>query len=74
LVLVSAGFDAHAQDPIGSLGLEVEDFAVLSRQALDVARTHARGRLVSCLEGGYNVDRLAESVQAHLEELLAAKS
>lgn len=73
LVLLSAGFDAHAKDPIGSLGLEVEDFVTLSRLVLDVARTHAKGRLVSCLEGGYNLEVLAESVQAHLEELLAAK-
>jgi acetoin utilization deacetylase AcuC-like enzyme len=72
LVLVSAGFDAHAEDPIGSLGLEVEDFQTLTREVLAVARTHAGGRLVSCLEGGYNLERLAESVQAHLEELLAA--
>jgi acetoin utilization deacetylase AcuC-like enzyme len=70
LVLVSAGFDAHAKDPIGSLGLEAEDFGTLTRQVLDVARTHALGRLVSCLEGGYNLDALAESVQVHLEELL----
>lgn len=74
LLLVSAGFDAHARDPIGSLGLEVEDFVWLTRQVLDVAKTHCGGRLVSCLEGGYNLDVLAESVQAHLEELLAAKS
>jgi acetoin utilization deacetylase AcuC-like enzyme len=70
LVLVSAGFDAHAKDPIGSLGLEVEDFVTLSKQVLDVAKTHAKGRLVSCLEGGYNLEVLAEAVQAHLEELL----
>jgi acetoin utilization deacetylase AcuC-like enzyme len=70
LVLVSAGFDAHAKDPIGSLGLEVEDFVTLTKHVLDVAKTHAKGRLVSCLEGGYNVDMLAESVQAHLEELM----
>ena len=74
LVLVSAGFDAHALDPIGSLGLEVEDFAWLTRQVLDVARTHAGGRLVSCLEGGYNLGVLAESVQVHLEELLTAQA
>jgi acetoin utilization deacetylase AcuC-like enzyme len=73
LVLVSAGFDAHTLDPIGSLGLEVEDFAVLTRQVLDVAKTHAGGRLVSCLEGGYHLEALAESVQAHLEELLSTK-
>jgi acetoin utilization deacetylase AcuC-like enzyme len=70
LVLVSAGFDAHARDPIGSLGLEAEDFQELTRQVLDVARTHAHGRLVSCLEGGYHLEALAESVQAHLEEML----
>jgi acetoin utilization deacetylase AcuC-like enzyme len=73
LVLVSAGFDAHARDPIGSLGLETEDFTALTRAVLDVAKTHARGRLVSCLEGGYNLEALAESVQTHLEELLAFK-
>jgi acetoin utilization deacetylase AcuC-like enzyme len=74
LILVSAGFDAHALDPIGSLGLEVEDFAWLTRQVRDAARTHCGGRLVSCLEGGYNLEVLAESVQAHLEELLATQS
>jgi acetoin utilization deacetylase AcuC-like enzyme len=71
LVLVSAGFDAHARDPVGSLGLEAEDFATLTRQVVEVARAHAGGRLVSCLEGGYDLDALAESVQAHLEVLLA---
>jgi len=74
LVLVSAGFDAHALDPIGSLGLEVEDFVWLTQQVLDVAKTHCGGRLASCLEGGYNLDVLAESVQAHLEELIAANA
>jgi len=72
LVLVSAGFDAHADDPIGSLGLETEDFTTLSREVLDVARTHCKGRLVSCLEGGYNLEVLAEAVQAHLETLRRA--
>jgi acetoin utilization deacetylase AcuC-like enzyme len=70
LVLVSAGFDAHAKDPIGSLDLEVEDFAILTREVLEVAKTHAQGRLVSCLEGGYHLEALAESVEAHLKGLL----
>ncbi len=74
LVLLSAGFDAHVNDPIGSLGLEVEDFVTLSKQLLEVARTHCKSRLVSCLEGGYNLQALAESVEAHAEQLLAAKT
>ena len=70
LVLISAGFDAHALDPIGSLGLETEDFHTLTRNVLDVARAHAGGRVVSCLEGGYDLEALAESVEAHLTRLL----
>jgi acetoin utilization deacetylase AcuC-like enzyme len=71
LVLISAGFDAHRDDPIGSLELEVEDFAQLTKIVLATANEHASGRLVSILEGGYNPARLAESVEAHLLELLA---
>jgi len=71
LVILSAGFDAHRRDPIGSLGLETEDFTDMTRIVLAVADTHAKGRLVSCLEGGYNLEALAECVQAHLEELVA---
>jgi acetoin utilization deacetylase AcuC-like enzyme len=71
LVLVSAGFDAHGRDPIGSLGLDSEDFATLTRHVVQVAQVHSQGRLVSCLEGGYDLEALAESVEAHLGELLA---
>jgi acetoin utilization deacetylase AcuC-like enzyme len=70
LILLSAGFDAHARDPIGSLGLEVEDFAMMTELVRDVAKVHCQGRLVSLLEGGYHLEALAESVQAHLEGLL----
>jgi acetoin utilization deacetylase AcuC-like enzyme len=69
LIFLSAGFDAHARDPIGSLGLEVEDFATMTALVRDVARVHCQGRLVSLLEGGYHLDALAESVQVHLEGL-----
>ncbi|MBI1902453.1 MAG: histone deacetylase [Planctomycetia bacterium] len=72
LVLVSAGFDAHRQDPIGSLGLESEDFATLTNLVLAVAKTHAEGRVVSVLEGGYNPEMLAESVELHVRGLLGA--
>jgi acetoin utilization deacetylase AcuC-like enzyme len=70
LVLVSAGFDAHVLDPVGSLGLEAEDFRVMTRQILGVAREHSKGKLVCFLEGGYHLGALAESVQIHLEELI----
>ena len=69
LVIISAGFDAHREDPVGSLGLETEDFAALTKLVQDVAATHADGRIVSLLEGGYNVERLAECVELHLQTL-----
>jgi acetoin utilization deacetylase AcuC-like enzyme len=71
LVLVSAGFDSHRDDPIGSLGLEIEDFEPLTNTVLDIARTHAGGRVVSVLEGGYNPGILAGCVETHLRALLA---
>ena len=71
LVLISAGFDSHHADPVGSLGLEIEDFEILSQAVLDVANTHAAGRVVSILEGGYNAGILAGCVEVHLTELLA---
>ena len=70
LVLVSAGFDAHREDPVGSLGWETEDFASLTQTVLDIAAAHSGGRLVSVLEGGYNPPVLAECVATHLGELL----
>jgi acetoin utilization deacetylase AcuC-like enzyme len=70
LVLISAGFDAHAADPVGSLSLESEDFADLTSFVLDVANTHCGGKIVSLLEGGYNPAMLAESVEVHLKGLM----
>ena len=69
-MLISAGFDAHREDPIGSLELETEDFARLTRTVLGVAGEYAGGRVASFLEGGYNPSRLAESVELHVSELL----
>jgi acetoin utilization deacetylase AcuC-like enzyme len=69
LVIISAGFDAHAEDPVGDLGLEIEDFEILTREIVSVAEAHAGGRIVSLLEGGYNVPILAGSVVAHLGAL-----
>jgi acetoin utilization deacetylase AcuC-like enzyme len=69
LLLLSSGFDAHAEDPVGDLGLDVEDFVEITRLVMRVADTHCRGRIVSVLEGGYNVPILAGCVTAHIEAL-----
>lgn len=71
LVILSTGFDAHRDDPVGSLGLETEDFGQLTAIVLDVAQAYAGGKLVSVLEGGYNTGILAGCVALHLEGLLA---
>jgi acetoin utilization deacetylase AcuC-like enzyme len=70
IVLISAGFDAHRADPIGSLGLESEDFGDLTKLVVDCADQFCGGKIVSLLEGGYNLHALAESVQAHIEALV----
>lgn len=70
LILVSAGFDAHRDDPVGSLGLETEDFVSLTQVVLDIADQHCAGRVVSVLEGGYNTGILAGCVELHLAEML----
>ncbi len=70
LIFVSAGFDAHRLDPVGNLGLETEDFVSLTRLVLDVAETHAGGRVVSVLEGGYDPEVVAECVEIHLAEMM----
>ncbi|MBS0267274.1 MAG: histone deacetylase [Planctomycetes bacterium] len=70
LILISAGFDAHAADPIGSLRLETEDFEPLTKLVRQVADQYCQGRIVSLLEGGYNVEALAESVACHMEHLV----
>ncbi|TWU45715.1 Histone deacetylase-like amidohydrolase [Novipirellula aureliae] len=70
LVLVSAGFDSHRLDPVGSLGLESEDFATITDEVIRIAQKYAEGRVVSVLEGGYNPLVLAECVGQHVEELV----
>jgi acetoin utilization deacetylase AcuC-like enzyme len=73
LVMISAGFDAHRLDPIGSLELESGDFEELTRVVRQVAAVHSQGRIVSVLEGGYHPQALAESIEAHLHELNVTK-
>ncbi len=69
MLFVSAGFDAHREDDLGQLGLVEQDYAWLTQRIKDVARRHAKGRIVSCLEGGYHLSALARSVEAHLRVL-----
>ncbi|WP_431111812.1 histone deacetylase family protein [Variovorax paradoxus] len=69
MIFVSAGFDAHREDDLGQLGLTENDFAWITSRIQDVAKRHSRGRIVSMLEGGYNLDALARSVEAHIRVL-----
>jgi acetoin utilization deacetylase AcuC-like enzyme len=69
MIFISAGFDAHRDDDLGQMGLVEQDFAWITERIKTVADRHAQGRIVSCLEGGYNLDALARSVEAHLRVL-----
>lgn len=70
LLIVSAGFDAHRRDPLAQLNVETADFAWLTDELLAIADRHAEGRIVSALEGGYDLEALAESVVAHVQALM----
>ena len=72
LIMVSAGFDAHRRDPLAMLELTEDDFGWVTRELVTLAQRHARGRLVSVLEGGYDLTALANSSLAHLNALRAA--
>jgi acetoin utilization deacetylase AcuC-like enzyme len=74
LLLISAGFDAHRDDPLAQIELVEPDFAWATAKLVEVADKHAGGRVVSTLEGGYNLDALAKSSAAHVEVLLEASS
>ena len=69
LILISAGFDAHREDDMGQLGLVEQDYIWITERLRDIARRHCQGRIVSCLEGGYNLSALARSVEAHVRVL-----
>ncbi len=69
MIFISAGFDAHRDDDMGQLGMTEADFAWITRAVKDIAKRHAQGRIVSCLEGGYVMDALARSVEAHVRVL-----
>jgi acetoin utilization deacetylase AcuC-like enzyme len=71
-VIISAGFDAHRDDPLAQLMLVEGDYAWATERLVEVAKKHARGRIVSSLEGGYDLDALAASAAAHVAALMAA--
>ncbi len=73
MILISAGFDAHHDDPLGGLNWKTEDYAWLTQEVLQIAYNHAQGRLVSTLEGGYDLDALGASAAAHIQALLTAQ-
>ena len=74
LLLVSAGFDAHKDDPLASTMLNENDYQWLTQHLLDIAETYCEGRFISVLEGGYNLEVLGQSVAVHLECLLQQRS
>jgi len=70
MIFISAGFDAHREDDMGGLGLVEADYVWITEKIMDVARRHAQGRIVSCLEGGYHLSALGRSVAAHVKTLV----
>ena len=66
IILISAGFDAHVRDPLANINLESEDFYQITKQIGDLANIHSKGRVISFLEGGYDLLALSESIKQHL--------
>ncbi len=66
IILISAGFDAHKRDPLANINLESEDFFEITKQIVEVSNIHSKGRIISFLEGGYDLLALSESIKHHL--------
>ena len=73
LILLSAGFDAHIDDPLAELECQVDDFSWITTEVCKLANHCCSSRVVSVLEGGYNLDALAACTKAHIENLIEAK-
>ena len=69
VILISAGFDAHKRDPLANINLESKDFFKITKNIVDIAKTHSNGRVISFLEGGYDLQALSESILEHLSAL-----
>ena len=72
MLFISAGFDAHADDPLANLNFTTDEFAQITRMLCAFAAEHCDGRVVSTLEGGYDLDALADSAAAHVQVLMEA--
>lgn len=68
-IIISAGFDAHREDDLGQMGLVEDDYVWMTKQLMEIANQYCEGKIVSCLEGGYNLSALGRSVAAHLKTL-----
>ena len=66
IILISAGFDAHKRDPLANINLESEDFYEITKRIVDLANIHSKGRVISFLEGGYDLQALYQSIKYHL--------
>ena len=74
LVIISAGFDAHKDDPLANINLTEQSFAKMTAMMIEIADKHCDRKIVSVLEGGYNLEALAGSVEAHVKELMRGKT
>ena len=69
IILISSGFDAHVRDPLANINLESEDFYKITKMIVDVSKIHSKGRIISFLEGGYDLTAISESIKEHLKAL-----
>ena len=70
LIIISAGFDAHTRDPLANINLEKEDFEWITKKLMELADKTCNGRVISVLEGGYDLTGLSESVAVHVKQLM----
>ena len=69
MILISAGFDAHKRDPLAGVNLDSNDFYILTKEIVDIANHYSNGRVISFLEGGYDLLALSECIKFHLKGL-----
>ena len=69
VILISAGFDAHKRDPLANINLDSDDFKIITNKIVEIANIHSKGRIISFLEGGYDLLALSECIKEHLTAL-----